>query len=725
MAGARNFCFVVGAGLGALATLSPATATGQGRAQVVVNGPGPRAQQGDGPSLKGRVGVAVAEGLMLDGGVEDRIRGVQRLGAIGTPEAVDSLLQSVEQSSALLDPKVRLEAVRALAAHAKRDPVRQVLVREMTDADARTGGSPLAAFARDTAALALARSGEKKAIVALVSVIIQGGATGEAASRALRAYPPAQLQPLLGEGRKPMSPSVAVFLGELGDLRATARLRGMLEQPDLAGKIAAAVALAKLGDERPLTIAREWMKRPDARLQRAAVEVLAYLGAPDARRGIIKLLDADSTRSEGVRLALQMPGPELARPLAAALPNMAAEDRGRAIAAIGRAGGPEAVKALLAQLGKPDVATGAAYALAMMPGPAGLAALNQAIASTKTRGGPSHRLTVRAGVVRALSLRDPPGDLPALLEALLASKDAADRAVGSFGLAATGARSIEELLASKDEAVARAAARGALARGERALAALMPVLVQAAAAAEPAERGGDLTVEPSIGAVAAGVALIASPSGGALSTSRLAAWAEGGGPLAPLAARALPTRDDEVLRPRIKRLLQGSDPVVRAHIALGLARDPEHDAATVLAQAYRFEDDASVRRAIVRALSRREEVQRVAVLTLARDLDPDLSVRALARSALEGRVLDHVTPATAAGDPAAPGIGVAWVSIVANDAAAAPSASSRAARVVRSDGLAVPVVADPDGVLVVPGLPPGAGSLLLAPPTPVRDAPRR
>src|SRR5207237_10317111 len=119
-------------------------------------------------------------------------------------------------------------------------------------------------------------------------------------------------------------------------------------------------------------------------------------------------------------------------------------------------------------------------------------------------------------------------------------------------------------------------------------------------------------------------------------TSVLATWAESGGPLAPLAARALPTRDDEALRGRLKRLLEGSDPVVRAHLALGLGRDPEPSAVSLLTNAYRFEEDPQVRRAIIRALSLRTEVQRAAVLTLARDLDPDDDVRALARSALDG-----------------------------------------------------------------------------------------
>ena len=206
-------------------------------------------------------------------------------------------------------------------------------------------------------------------------------------------------------------------------------------------------------------------------------------------------------------------------------------------------------------------------------------------------------------------------------------------------------------------------------------------------------------------AVAAGVALLVYPDGGELPTSVLAAWAEAGGPLAALAARALPSRDDDVLRGRLKRLLEGSDPVVRAHVALGLGRDPESDAVSLLTSAYQFEEDAGVRRAIVRALSRRAEGQRVRTLTLARDLDPDPGVRALARSALEGRAM---------GDPGPVRAGSAvWITLAPNDPGAASAAAGRAARIVRSDGVAVPVVADPDGVLLVPGLPPGPVSLLL------------
>jgi HEAT repeat protein len=723
-------------------------------------------------TFKSSTGIAVAERLLLSDDPEDRLRGIERLGSIGTPEAIDALLEAMEQGTAVgRDPRARLLAVRVLAPHVKRDTVRQLIGRELQDAsgaEGRGASSPLSGLTRGTAALALARSGEKKALGALVTALLQGGTSGDAAGRALRAHPPASLQPFV-EGKKRLVPQLATFLGELGDLRAIERLRAMLNEPDPGGRAAAGVALAKLGDETALVHARAWIKRADPRLMRAAAEMLARLHAPDAPQAMATLLSSDALRSFGVRLALEMPSPALAKALASVLPALPEEDRPRAVAAIGRGGGAEAVRQLKALLGRPEHATDAAFALAKMPEEGARAALEAAIAggAGNTAGGDpkaAARIFVRAGILRALALGDGPSGLVEKLEALMASKDGAERAVAAFGLVALGARDTEDLIedlcpaaaaaptptptptpktpgesawkraadtnlntntnpknttkgaaaqvggqAACDHPVMRAAARGSLARGPEASAPFMALLASPAilghepeAARSGAVLGGP---QPEETAVAAGVALLAMPDGGPISTSLLAAWAEQGGPLSPLAARALPSRDDEVLRGAIKRLLAGSDPAVRAHVAHGRARDPEADAVSLLTRAYRFEEDASVRRAIVRALSRRKETQRQKTLIWARDLDPDEAVRALARAALAGRVLDEPR--------SQPRGELVWVSLTPNDPKAAPMAAGRTARLVRSDGLAVPVVADPDGVLLVPGLPPGESSLLL------------
>ncbi|XXT16833.1 HEAT repeat domain-containing protein [Sorangium sp. So ce429] len=679
----------------------------------------PAAAEPGAAPLRGSLGVPVAERLLASSDPEARLRGIERLGSIGTEEAISALLAALEQGApAARDPKARLAAVRALAPHAPRDSVRQLLSRELSEggAPARSAASPLGELLRGTAALALARSGDKRALAALVNAIVQGGAAGEAAARALKAYPPASLQLLLGS-RKRLEPALVAFLGELGDLRALAALRPVLEGGDRAAQVAAARALARLGDEAALAKARAWLRKPEPGLLEASAEVLVHLGAPEAPDAVAALLGSELARLEGLRLAELAPAERLAPALARALPLLPEDARPRAVAAIGRAGGAEAARQLRRlSIERPELATAAAFALATAPGAEARAAVAEMIDGPRAaKDADFRRLGLRAGVVRGLALRDAPEALEGrLLAALAAPRGSSDRAVAAFGAVALGLRDVREVVgecspASCDRAAVHAAARGALARGERALAALAPLFAELAA---PGGGGG----APDAAAISAGVALLAAPRGGAVATSRLAALAEAGGPLAPLAARALAARDDEVIRGRLKRLLEGSDPVVRAHVALGLGSDPMPDSVSLLARAYRFEDDAAVRRAIVRGLSRRAEVQRRRVLEAARDLDPDEGVRALARAALSGvdrRALDA---------PSALATGVVWVAIVPNDRSAAASASSRPARLVRPDGLAIPVVADPDGVLLVPGVPPGVSSVLLAPAAPPGDA---
>ena len=116
----------------------------------------------------------------------------------------------------------------------------------------------------------------------------------------------------------------------------------------------------------------------------------------------------------------------------------------------------------------------------------------------------------------------------------------------------------------------------------------------------------------------------------------------------------------------------------------------------MLCDAYRFETDPMVRRVMVGALSLRSEPRRKSTLQLARDLDTDAAVRALARAALAGRRWG--------GSPAVSGKQVVWVALRANRDSEKEQVGSRPAQLVRADGLSLPVVSDPDGVLIVPGL---------------------
>ena len=674
--------------------------------RVVVNAAPHDDARGHASALKELFGVSVAVRLTQSDDAAARLRGIERLASIGTPEAIDAIVEQIEQGSpAARDPRARLAAVRALASFTKKDNVRQLLLRETTDTSSTEGResfTALGALIRGTAALALARDGEKKALQGLVAVVLQGGPGAEASVRALRAYPPESLESFL-ESRKVLPPALATLLGELGDLRVVERLRAMLHDPDPAAQTAAAIALARLRDEAALPSAREWLTKSEPRLRRAAAEVLTYLGAPEGPASVAALLASDATREDGLRLALRSPSPELAAALVEQLGAFNEGSRPRVIAALGRAGGAKATAALTAMLDRPGDATAAAHALAMIPDAAAREAIDGGLAAPQK--GDRSRLWIRAAIVRALSLGDAPLRLGEALLAASQSKDPLDRALAAFGRVATRAVSAEAAIAAAcpadrcDSAVLAGVARGALAARSSDLEAFLPLLVREASADGPSP----------IATIAA-VALLASPDGGDLSTLTLASWAEAGGPVAPLAARALPTRDHEAIRGRIRALLEGSDPVVRAHTALGLGRDPEASAVSLLTAAYRFEDDASVRRAILRALSRRTEVQRAATLAMARDLDPDDEARALARSAIEGRDLDPVVQAGSAIAAARP---IAWIVIIPNDGQ--PLAAGRSARLTRSDGLAIPVVTDADGVLLIPGLPPGVASLELTP----------
>ncbi|APR83146.1 Chromosome partition protein smc [Minicystis rosea] len=726
------------AALAFVLALLPGAAAAQ---RVAVSRPGETRRPAEPTSLRAQMGIPVAQRLLLSEDPAQRVRGVERLGAIGTPEAFDALIDVMESNGvAQRDARMRLTAVRVLAAETKRAKVRALLQREVTDTTdmgGRGAVSPLGPIIRGTAALALARGGDRNAVSGLAGTLLQPGPGASAAAAALRAYPPEAFDvfldskpPAAGKGgparpsatkptsdapdaQKLLSPPTAAFLGESGDMRAVPRLRALLAEGEPEGKLAAGLALARLGDESALPVAREWAKRADPRSKLAAAEALIALDAADAGDVVTALLENRATRDEGLRLALRAPGPALVAPLAKLLPTLDDDAIARAVIALGRARGLAEIVPLL---DKPETATETAFALARMPGAEARAALEQALAGDKAKGGEARRLLLRAATVRALVLDDAPSGLRGALKDLWKAADTSDRAVGAFGLVALGWMSLEDvieasckILAADDRgsapglvcepAIVGAAARGALALpdGPASLEPLLPLLARAS-------RGGDALV------AAAGAVLLAHPDGADLPTPLLAVWAESGGPIAPLAARALPARDDEAIRGRIKRLLAGSDPVVRAHVALGLGRDPEPSAVSLLVGAYRFEEDAVVRRAVVRGLSRRTEAQREATLVLARDLDPDEDVRALARAALAGRDLEpRIRPARGP----EPRRTVAWITVRSTAPRAGKEASLRAARLVRPDGLAVPVLAEPDGVLLVPGLPPGPGSLLI------------
>ncbi|MDP9035846.1 MAG: hypothetical protein M3O50_13680, partial [Myxococcota bacterium] len=165
-------------------------------------------------------------------------------------------------------------------------------------------------------------------------------------------------------------------------------------------------------------------------------------------------------------------------------------------------------------------------------------------------------------------------------------------------------------------------------------------------------------------------------------------------------------RDDRP--PAIDALLQSRDPLMRAHVARGLGLGMAATSIGRLAQAYRWETNLQVRRAIITALATREAAADPAkppseMLAFARDLDPDTTVR---RTAAEGR--SGLARPIAGVSPE-----VAWIRLLPAAGAAPPA--SVTATLVSSDGLAIPIAFDDDGFALVPGVPPGPATVRLAP----------
>ncbi len=665
-------------GLLAASLCSGAALAQPGRPPLAPPPPPPSVAPPDG-DLGRLFGLRVQERLLSSTDPDERLRGVQRIAADPSPGALDLLLRSQEPGSlASRDLRARLEAIRALGPHLAQDAARQVVVRALVDGAALPPGatSDLAALLRDTAAMVLGHHGGPRGTDALAGLLRQGGVAASSAALALQAHPPERLDSLLGN-KAPASVELVRVIIDLGELRAIPQLRQALRGGDPEVRAASLVALAELGDGEAPLVARQWVKETEVLPRVAAIRALLRSSPVEGRGALAALLKEPGLVKEGLTLALEGPGPELVEPLVALLRGgLAGEQRSQAIEALGRCGGDAAAGALASMLGGAG-GHEAGLALALAPGEGARRALEKAL-----REGALRAVAVRASTIRALVLRERPSGLWDAVEAAWKGS-AAERGAAAFSWVALGKRSVEEKELQGADVVG-SAARGALARGAEGLESLLRVLES-----DPgAERGRRE-------ALVSG--LLARHDGGKVPTRVLESWVEEGGASAPLAARALAVRDDEETLGRLGRLLGSGAPALRSHVALGLGRSPRPDAAGRLVDAYTFETEAGVRRAIVRALSWRREPQRERVLRLAAALDPDRGTRALARQALRGLP----APERTGGDL------VAWIQV---DGAA----GATALRWERPDGLVVPVVTDGDGALLVPGLP-AAASHVVAP----------
>jgi hypothetical protein len=631
--------------------------------------------------LKFHLGLASAQRMLKSSTKDDRVRGIERLGGVGTAPALELLVKSIEPNGAAKSFEERLTAVRALASHTDKPEVRQALARAMAGSSGSKVEEAGEEMVQKSAALALARSGHKDSIELLGKALRQEGPVAEAAAEALVAHPPKDLSALLRARGAPTPVLVSLF-DRLGDQRSFEVLRGFVKYGSTDIRALAAVALTRHGDLETVPLARRWLEREknEPTLRRAAAEILTLTGAPDAPKAVKGLLAAHASAVDGLDLALAGAHPDLVPALAKGLAKADAASAPAYLAAIGRAGGPEAVKLLASELTHADRGAAAAHALALSSGNLARDAIERALAQPATK-----KNAARAAVIRATALGQRVSGLDAALNELIVSADKAERAAGAWGHAVLSTARAKKLLARKDPVVVRAAAR----------AAFDPELARFA---------GELLAREKSSLTRQALASALAHKAGAdrVPTETLSMLIEDGGAAAPLAALALGARDSLSERPQIELLLKSGDALVRAHVALGLGSSHETSAVGLLANAYRFESVADARYAVIVALSQRKESARIRTLTLAARLDGDARVRQAARTALTGARLSALPM----------GSGTFWLTLVESDG---KGSEGRAATVGVSGGAALPVVADPDGAVTLAGLPKGPVSLRLAP----------
>lgn len=623
-------------------------------------------------SLLDRVGIAHLEQVLRGGGSRERERALTRLGSLASPRALELLVRALDPSGAAQSPRERLIVVRTLAAHAKEPAVRECLVRVMTGISASAErGEPLQALLRDTAALALSASGDPPALEALGKALRQSGRVAQAAAAAIAAHPPSELSALVRAHYAPTLDLVSA-LEALGDERAFELLRDVVRRgsPELRAK--AALALTRLGNFETVELSQRWAETPSQpTLRLAAAEIWLLARDPRGEPLLASLLGAEATRVQALELAEKSGRPALEQPLLAAFARRDASETSSLLAALGQSGGARATRELEKLACDPTLGDQAAYALATSPSPEASAALTRLFSRPECR-----RRAARAATLRASATSEVPEALLSLLERLLASSDQKDRSVGAFGTGLLRPERTPALLAATDPVIVEAAARAA------------PVVGSAEVAARrlEAEPPGPTRSQLAL-------ALVDASARAVVPTRVLMDLLTEAGAAAPLALFALAERDNPTLRARLLGFLASDDPLLRASAARGLGNSREPSALGILEDAYRFEPDGGVRAAIVQAIARRKENARQRVLTLASRLDPDPNARQSAELGLSG-----MRAATFA-----PGRGTLWLSLSGETELAVPAASLEL-----PGGLAVPVVADPDGTVTLARLPAGA-----------------
>ena len=622
----------------------------------------------------------------------EREKALKRLGLASDAQGIDLLIRAVQPEGQARTPRLRLVALRSLARSLDDAAVRRAFVTLMSGAGQppEAAERPLEVLVREGAAMALAKSGHPDALIVLGKALRQGGPTGQAAAKALTAYPPKQLGALLTTPGA-ASTNLVEVLAAIKDQRAFNALRSYVTRGSVEARARATLALTELGHMETVALARHWLGNDatDDTLKLTAIRVLCMAATDDSSKHLSQLFDDDDQRQAAARLAFEMPSPRFLPALDRALGQATAAERPLLLGAMGRAGGPDAARLLAAHLGSDEFAADAAYALALSPGPAAERALVECLGSTKTR-----RLCARALVLRARALGSEAPELDATLRSLIAEKDPADRAAGAFGLSAKSPHIAAALVTWRDPAVVIAAARTAT-YGEAALAAAQRL-------ADEPNRSLALALSNSLNSAAARKLV---PS------SKLHELIQGGSAASSLAARALAARLQQRSDQFVDELSHSPSPEIRAEFALGLGEAPAPAATGLLFEMYEFETDPRVRRAVVAAASQRPEASRQRLLELARALDPDEQARQLALLATRGHPLAS----------APVGYQTFWLTLATSASSGAPSETGPSPAntpvVVQGPrGHTLVALPDPDGFVGLIGLDSGPLRYVLADP---------
>jgi len=577
--------------------------------------------------LRAHFGLDMASRLAASPDATDRLRAIARALSTAKPDDAAAFIAQFAEPNApsRSDGLSMMEVARALSTLGAGERANRGLGLVLSQSPPKSERDESAGsstenrrrhdLARDIAALALARSKDPKALDQLYSALRAGGAPQSSARRALAAYPPeklptpAQVQALAGLGER------------WSDLRLTELLAPLLTGTDPAAKAGAMRTLARLRDTRVIPAALKDRDAKEAQVRAASAYALVVLGAPEAPKAVLALLDDEATVADAIDLAPEAPSDEIILQVAARAARSADhEQRLAAIRSLSRTPSPLAVRALFTLSKMPEVRFEAVHALARARDASGLTAVEQLLALPgKTDEEQQLRRLGARGYLSRRALGGAASErADAALSALAQSKDSKDQEVGTMVLVALGLGDLRAALSSKSVYIRRGAIMAAQWQGPSARGALLDHVRN-----EPVE---DLRR-------ACLWAMQGDPAGPLpITLAYLGDCAEGGN---LLCARLFAERADLSMATRIRALIEAKNPRLRAVVARGLGHANRREDEGTLANTYRSETNAFTRRATLWALAHRGQAltpSTRALLDIAGSVEPDESARGIARS---------------------------------------------------------------------------------------------